>query len=79
MKVILMGFSGVREGDYQGRHWQNRQLFVQHLEPAKDVIGEQCEVLKIPVSVDISSLGIGQSCNVYFNRYGRVDSIIPCD
>ena len=78
MKVTILGYSGVREGDFNGRHWQNRQLYVVHNNPAKDVTGDQCEVFKIPVSLDISGLGVGCICDIYFNRYGRIESVIPC-
>lgn len=76
MKVVLLGYSDIKSGNYQGRDWSNRQLYVRHCTPANGVTGEQVEVIKVPVTIDVSGFKLGDTYDVYYNRYGKVDSVV---
>lgn len=80
MLVKLYGYSAVRSGNFNGRDWSNRVLYVEHLDNIPNgTIGSCFEALKVPTSIDVSKLFVGSDYNVYFNRYGRVDAIEIAD
>lgn len=79
MKAVVVGFSGVREGDYNGRHWRNRQLYINRFDKLPDdVIGQCAETLKVSADLDLSDIAVGQEVEIYYNRYGRVDAVVGC-
>lgn len=78
MRVKILGFSGLRSGSYQGHDWTNHHLYAEHVGyvPA-DVTGSVVEDIKVSANIPFDDIVIGDVYELSFNRFGRVDAIIP--
>lgn len=75
MKFKVLGKTGRRTGEFNGRPYANYKLYVIDLEKRPDVTGDSCSVLTVPEKCDLSSLKPGDTVDVFFNRFGRVDDV----
>lgn len=72
MQVTVVGVSRkVSEGEYEGFRYANRSLYVVY--PVSGCEGQVAERFKIPERInDLSSVHVGDTVNVEFNRFGKV-------
>ena len=79
MKVKVIGYSAIRSGEYQGRPYQNRKLSYVVNDAdynPKDYNGSQCDEITVPATIDFSNIKVGDTVNLLYNRWGKVESIV---
>lgn len=76
MKFKVIGKTGRRTGEFQGRPYANYKIYVIDIDKRPDVVGDSCQALTVPERVDLSQVKPGDVVNVYYNRYGRVDDVV---
>ena len=74
MKVIG---KGTYRGEYEGNKYEKIQLVCESEAPRKfvDFDGIYTEVIVCPVNADNLKICIGDEIRVYYNKYGKVDTI----
>lgn len=76
MRVSIVGWSAVKEGVFQDRPYRNRMLYVMYLDTPDDVVGNKVECVKLKGDkTDMSGFLVGDTVNVFYDRYGNVDTI----
>ena len=71
-----------RTGEYQGRPFDNYNLHCKVMDPPEGMEGEAVEVLKVKTAVVDAftaahgPLSIGDVIDVYYDRFGRITSIM---
>ncbi len=71
----VLGISGLRKGEYQGREYSNHRLYLDNEIIPEGGKGTTLEVVTIPGKVDISAIEVGDYVRVMYNRFGRVDAV----
>lgn len=76
-----MGIQRHCQWSYNGSTGVNQRLHLVHLDelvnskPDDDNEGRICEVVKIPLRLDLSNIHAGDNVNILYNRYGQVEMI----
>lgn len=74
MVVTVVGIGPLQTGTYQNFNYANRSVYVEY--PVKGVDGLVAERFKVPDRIStLEGIRPGDSINVDFNRFGRIDSI----
>lgn len=72
-------YVGYKEIDYvskkTGKPVKGKNLYITY--PADNVVGIVAEDIYVSSLMDITGLVIGQEMDVFFNRYGSVEQILP--
>lgn len=75
MRVKMIGMTDVRSGEFDGRRWSHRKLYVTYPDPnVADLTGEICEPMKIAPNIDVPGKP-GDMLEITFGRRDRVESI----
>lgn len=73
MIVHVEGIGRLSEGEYNGRQYSTRTLFVSYEDSARVSSGKCVERFKVSSSVsDLSDIKVDSDVDVQFNRYGRI-------
>lgn len=81
MKVKILGYSGIRSGEFNGHQYTNRKLSYVladgNMTP-RDYKGNQAGEIKIGSSVagKLDSFNVGDIVNITYNRWGQVEDIL---
>lgn len=79
-KYVVLGFVPY-SGDFEGRPYSGMRVFAQRVDAPNDVVGIATEAIKVPQSILMASTIawnpdlIGQTIEVFYNRYGRVSGL----
>lgn len=75
MIAKLIGKTSVLSGEWEGRPWTHKKLFVTYPKPEfRELTGDFMEILKVPIHVDIPG-NPGDMIDVHFTRYNKVDRV----
>ncbi len=76
---MMFEILGIEKVDYKsrrtGQQVRGTNLYCVDGQPHPGLIGQRVERLYIKEAIDCSSLSLGDRIDVYYNRYGSVESV----
>lgn len=76
MKMHVVGMRKRQTGNYNGKDWAHTKIYVTHPDDSiSGLSGEVAEMLKIPDSINLSGIQVGDDVEVTFSRYGAVTQL----
>lgn len=80
MKATVYGIQRKVKWSYQGREGFNQRLHLVYPEEMNNnetqEYGFRVESLKVPGRVDLSKIKVNDMIEIYYNRYGQVESVV---
>lgn len=79
-ELIVVG-KGIYSGDYQGVKYSKLQFIVNTDKPKKftQFDGSYYETFTCPLTSENDRVQVGDSIRVYYNKYGKVDTVVVCN
>lgn len=81
MSTFKVVGKGIYSGEYQGVKYSKLQFIVESDFPKKfsDFEGSYFESFTCPVSSENNLVQVGDFIRVYYNKYGKVDTVVVCN
>lgn len=77
MKATVYGIQRKVHWIYKDQEGYNQRLHIMYPDQLTgDDEGYRVEAIKIPLKIDLSSIHPGNEVEIYFNRFGAVESVV---
>ena len=79
-KLLVVG-KGIYSGEYQGVKYSKLQFIVETDSPKKFTVfeGSFYESFTCPATTENNLVQVGDLIRVYYNKYGKVDTVVVCN
>lgn len=82
MSLVIVGIEKNIPWSMEGRSGKSNRLYCEDTKESAytrqngaQFEGKHIEIVKIPSSIDASQFAVGDEINVYYNRFGNVETI----